>query len=191
MGKIFDYIATLKQKREELKKKQKEANERRANLDTIQFYEDSTQLDNVMTGLSILIADEATNRALAKGGYTHLQACREILRGLGLEQYYEPTNTGDFGQEIADKYHCVFIRAASIDLDSTVLYYPEHCTDFQMEQLKKFNEEIKTFNLNPKNREKNNIIWICYEMDGEEYKKDNLDELIERLEKQKKSSMNP
>ncbi len=186
MSKITEYITSLKNKREELKKKQKEVNEKRASLDTIQFYEDSKQLDSVMDGLSIVIADNSSLRAKATKGYTHLQAVREILRLLDITDYFEPSE-GDFGQEVADKYHSIFIRATSVDLGPTIVYYPEKCTDFQISQLKKFNEEIKSYNLNP-NHKKNDLIWFCYEVNGEECKKDNLDELIQIIESKKRST---
>ena len=183
MGKITDYINTLKEKRNLLKQKQEEEYQKRINNDTIQFYEDSMNMEHYMDGLVILIMDDSSYREKANKGFTHLKVVQQLFRELGIPEHLSSSST-DYGEELAGDHHCVFIRACSVEAGPTILYCPESCSDYQIEQLKKYNEEVKEFSLLHKGHE----IQLCFRINNQEYENvPNIDILIEEIEKRRKT----
>ena len=180
MGKfegLINKYKEIKQKAENAKIARREANERRARYDTKQFYEDSLQVDNLMTGMAVIVTDNSVMKEYTEGGTTHLGAVRDIFQSLGIKNNLYSVS-GDFGNIVANEYHCVFIRAEAASYGPTIVYVPETITPFQLEQLKKYNEEVKEFNLLHK---KEDAVMFCYQLGEDEIEKNNLDELIESL----------
>ncbi len=149
---------------------------------TKQFYEDSTTFRKHKNGLAIIIMDNVEERRLAVSWEMHIEAVEKILNSFGIKDKLSSID-GDFGAIIAKKYHCVFIRAAAADKYSLV-YVPDDCTDFQVERLKKFNDDVKEFN---STREGQYAVNLCYLLNDEENDCHNLDRLIDYLEKKKSS----
>ena len=108
--------------------------------------EDSLKVTKMNNGMVIIITPDKEIREVAYSGDSHRRIAQEIFDGMDVEHIDFKGSDGDFGQIIPDKYNCIFIRVVSILNGATGVYVPKVCTDYQLEQLKKFNEEVKSFN---------------------------------------------
>ena len=179
-------ISFLKKLRKKLLESKKEVQNRD---EIVQFYEDSLKISNAADGMVLIIGDNFTippRKALR--GTSHQVIVQEIFDELANNNRINPINfndiTGDFGEIIPQNYNYIFIRMASILNGPTIIYYPENCSEYQIEQLKEFNDKIKAFTMA-------NAQSIEFEYNGrnDEQITNNLDELIIELDKKKKKTV--
>ena len=168
-------IKVLKELRSKLINAKKIQN--KTNSDIINFYENSLKIRNVLDGMVIIIGDTFIEKKIAPGKISHEKIVQEIFDNLDVEQTDFSKVSGDFGEEIPLKYGYIFIRMSSILNGPTIVYYPEVCNEYQLEQLIKINNEIKQFN-SSKSTDYN----IMFEYNGKSGDiSNNLDEIIDKL----------
>lgn len=182
MSKITSMLSNLKEMREQAIKLQKEANIRRASNDTLQFFEDSLKVNNMNDGMVIIILRDTIIKEKAPNGLSHRKVAQEIFDSLPVKHIDLAKSDGDFGDDIAKEYDCIFIRLVSILNGSSIIYCPEHCNDFQITELEKFNAELKTFNANKRDNYQAEIQYVYDNAEGND-----LDELIKMLKSKNKS----
>lgn len=170
-------LDSLKEKRSKLVKLKKEQEIRRMNCDTIQFYEDTSKIGGIGDGMVIIITPDNEYRDYAPSGTSHKKTCQAIFDSLDVKHINFSALEGDFGVAIPEEYDSIFIRMASILNGSTVIYYPEHCTEYQIRKLEEFNEDVKTFNSGVKEDMR-----ISFEYNGKGNKEANdLDDVINNI----------
>jgi len=145
MSKISEMINSLKSRKEQLEKIKKEQDFKRMNNDAGQFYEDSLSLANIATGMVIIIRPDEEFREFVPTKVSHKKICQEIFDQHGIDADFNKYD-GDFGDAIAEEYNSIFIRMASIYNGSTIIYFPDHCNDYQIERLEQFNREVLDYN---------------------------------------------
>ena len=182
MSRITSILSNLKEMREEAIKLQKEANIRRANNDTFQFFNDSLKVSNMNDGMVIIILNNTVIKEKAPNGLSHRKVAQEIFDSLPVKHIDLAKSDGDFGDDIVREYNCIFIRLVSILNGSSVIYCPEHCNEFQIAELEKFNTELKIFNAGKKGNYQAEVQYMYNNTEG-----NNLDELIQMLKNKSKS----
>ena len=182
MSKISIIISNLKEIRRQALQLQKEINIKRANNDICQFYVDSLKINNMNDGMVMIILKDKVIKEKALNGVSHRKVAQEIFDSLPVKHIDLSKATGDFGDDIAKEYDCIFIRLVSILNGSSIIYCPNECNQFQIDELKKFNQALKTFNSDEKHTYKAESLFMINGNEG-----NNLDELIEMLQDKKKS----
>ena len=174
MSRISELIGTLKDRKKQLEKIKKEQEIKRMNCDTIQFYEDTAKIAGMSDGMVIIITPDNEYREYSPSGTTYKKVCQEILDNISDEHFDLSRVEGDFGNALPKEFNAIFIRMASILNGSTVIYYPDHCTDYQMQKLEEFNNDVKSFNASRKDG-----LHTTFEYNGkDDYESHNLDDLI-------------
>lgn len=182
MGKLKSTIESIKEKRERLLELKKKAQEKRDNCDTVQFYEDSIKISNFHEGMVIIITKDKIIRERAPKNLSHESIAESIIGDIFDENVNFHDVDGDFGNIIANKYGCVFIRMVSVLNGASMIYYPSSCSDFQISELIKFNDEVKLFNTNKRDNLK-----ACFDYyDKGDVIENNIDNVIAEITKKKK-----
>ena len=186
MSKLTESIGILKQKRAEAINLQKQIQEKRANNDVFQFYVDSLKFSNVNDGMVIIITDKDVIKEKAIGGISHKKIAQEILDNVSDKHIDLGASDGDFGDDIPLEYGYIFIRMCSVLNGPTIIYFPQKCNDFQVDELSKFSEDTKAFNSTQKRDE----FKISFEYNGKNDEVANdLDDLVARLNTKSRGSM--
>lgn len=177
MSKISDYIQVLKERRNELERIKREQAIKRMNNDPIQFYEDSMKIARINDGMVILITPDDELREYAPNGTSHKKVCQELIDNISDKHIDLDKVENDFGDTISKEYDTIFIRMASILNGSTIIYYPDKCSEFQIGKLEEFNDSIKRFN-----KKIEDGLKVTFEYNGKSDKEANdLDDLIDQL----------
>ena len=177
MSKISDYINILKERRNELEKIKKEQDIKRMNNDPVQFYLDTMKISKINDGMVILITPDNEYREYAPNGMSHRKVCQELLDNISDTHIDLAEVDGDFGDIIPKEFNTIFIRMASLLNGSTVVYYPEKCTEYQIGKLEEFNDSIKKFNST-----REDDLKVSFEYNGkDDQEKNNLDDVIAQL----------
>ena len=147
MGVINDLIENYKKQKEglELTKKKRE------NCDICQFFMDSMNFKNGADGMVIIITKDKVYRKLAPKGITHKRIAQDIVDSFFDKHIDLNRAIGDYGNLFPDE-GIVFIRVAALINGPSIIYYPNDCNDFQINELNKINDEVKEFNTNNENQ---------------------------------------
>lgn len=178
---MSNMIERLKAKREKTIKIREEENKKRQNLDIDQFLKDSLKVENAADGMVILITENSVEKRLSPKGISHRKVVQDMLDEMYDKHIDLSEVEFDYGDAIPAEYNCIFIRMASILNGATVVYYPDICNEYQIKELEKINEQIKSFN--------NSKMYIEYRNQTDFPNKD-LDELIQII-KSNQENMNP
>ncbi len=180
MSRINTFINNLKEMREQAISLQNELNIKRANNDIDQFYEDSLKVSNMNDGMVVIILKDKVIKEKAPNGLSHRKVAQDVFDSLPLRHIDLSKSPGDFGDDIAKEYDCIFIRLVSILNGSSIIYCPEECNEFQIAELEKFNQLLRTFNANKKDIYKADVLFKINDYEG-----NSIDELIEMLKEKK------
>lgn len=167
---MSNMIERLKERRQKTIKIREEENRKRQNLDVEQFFKDSLKMENAADGMVILITENSVEKRLSPKGISHKKVVQDMLDEMYDKHIDLSKEEFDYGDVIPLEYNCIFIRMASILNGATVVYYPDICNEYQIMELEKFNEQIKSLN--------NSKINIEYRNQTDFPNKD-LDELIQ------------
>lgn len=170
----------LRKKLEYLKKK----NDSKEKNDIIDFYEDGLKLKNVANGMVVIITRDYVVNQKSIGKISHERVAQEIFNNLPVNRIDFSKIDGDFGHVISTEYDSIFIRMASVLNGPTIVYYPDVCSDFQINKLEEFNNYVKEFNSSKKE-----LYRVKFEYNGRsDEDKNDLDELIMELKRNLKNN---
>ena len=141
MSVINDLIENYKKQKEGLELTKK----KRINCDLCQFYIDNMNFINGANGMVIIITKDNVYRKLAPKGITHKKVAQEIIDNYFDKRIDLNSAVGDYGNLFPEE-GIVFLRVAALVNGPSIIYYPNDCNDFQINELNKINDEVKEFN---------------------------------------------
>ncbi len=147
MTSIKEKIDLLIHKKKRLEEAREQVYRDRINLDVAQFYEDSKRVANVGNGMAILITPEEEERDLTDRTFNDEKAAQIMINRTSKKMDLKASGK-NFMDAVTDDCSSIYIAMSSVLSEPTVVYLPKTCTEFQVERLKKFNEDIKKFNNN-------------------------------------------
>ena len=145
MTSIREKIDLLMHKKKRLEEARREVHENRINLDVTQFYEDSMKIANVGNGMAILITPSEEERDLTDRLFDDKKAAQIMINRTSKEMDLKSSGK-DLFDTITDDCSSIYISLASVLSEPTVIYLPKTFSQYQIERLNKFNEDVKKFN---------------------------------------------